>query len=79
MKAVVPTEIPPLPKGATETWRRSLRAGSVFHAHVLGHPICRATVRLERNTSEAARTVGDLQYWGVCPRCYAKGQKDNKA
>jgi hypothetical protein len=68
-KAVVPSAMPGTPEGATG-WARSRRTGSMYHAHALGRAICGARVNLDRNESEAPRSIGDLQYWGVCPRCF---------
>lgn len=72
-KAIAPKEMPALPENAVE-WRRSLRRGSVYHAHVIGFPACGARIYLDRNKSEYPRGLGDMQYWGVCPRCYSKGK-----
>lgn len=47
-RAIAPCEIPPLPEGATD-WRRTLRRGSMFHAHVLGRPVCGSRVYLDRH------------------------------
>ena len=71
-KAIKPEQIPTLPEGASG-WRRSPRRGSVFHAHSLGTPICGAGVYLDRNESLPMTDLGVAQYWGVCPRCFAKG------
>lgn len=71
-RAIAPRE---LPRGAAR-WRRSLRVGSMFHAHVLGRPVCGANVNLSRHASRAADNLGDMQYWGLCPRCFAKAQRD---
>lgn len=73
-RAVAPSEMPDIPKAA-QGWRRSNRQGSMFHAHALGNPICGARVRLDRNVSRAADNLGDMQYWGVCPRCLRKARK----
>lgn len=72
-KAISPSAMPSLPDGAV-AWGRKLRQGSMFHAHALGHPICWSAVYLERFKQEAPRDLGDMQYWGVCPRCYAKSR-----
>lgn len=72
-RAIAPREFPALPPKA-QGWRRSNRQGSMFHAHSLGLPICGAHVNLDRNTSRAPDNLGDLQYYGVCPRCYAKAR-----
>ena len=70
-QAIRPKEVPPLPEG-TVAWARSTRRrGGMYHAHVIGVTACRS-VYLDRFHSEEARGIGDLQYWGVCPRCYAK-------
>lgn len=78
MRAIAPKEIPPLPNGAT-AWARSLRRGSVFHAHALGLPVCNSKVYLDRNRSEAPRDLADMQYWGVCPRCYRLAMREPRA
>lgn len=70
-RAIAPKEFPALPAKA-QGWRRSNRQGSMFHAHSLGLPICGAHVNLDRNTSRAPDNLHDMQYYGVCPRCYAK-------
>lgn len=75
MRAINPKEMPKLPQGAQGWARSTKRAGSVFHAHSLGYPLCRSGIILERNASEHPQHLGDMQYWGVCPRCYAKSQK----
>lgn len=72
-KAIAPLEIPTLPEGMIE-WRRSSRRGSMFHAHTLGFTAC-GTIRLDHLKSEPPKGLGDMQYWGVCPRCFAKGRK----
>lgn len=72
-KAICPNVIPDLPDGTTE-WRRSLRRGSMFHAHVMGHAAC-GSIYLDRHKSETADGLGDMQYWGVCPRCMAKAKR----
>lgn len=75
-RAIKPDAMPPLPAGMVE-WRRSSRRGSVFHAHAIGLAAC-GRIRLDRFRSEGPRDLGDLQYWGVCPRCYAKAMKDSQ-
>ncbi len=73
-RAIAPTEFPPLPEGATQ-WRMSARRGSVFHAiDALGASVC-GSIRLERHKSILAHNLGDMQYWGCCPRCHAKAVK----
>lgn len=70
-KAISPQEMPPIPEEFTR-WRRSLRQGSVFHlTDYVGIAACRA-MALDRHKSEGPRHLGDMQYWGVCPRCYRK-------
>ena len=69
-RAIAPKERPPLPEGMQE-WARSSRRGAMFHAHALGITACRRLV-LDRHKSEPAKDLGDMQYWGVCPRCFAK-------
>ena len=76
-RAIAPDSVPPLPKGAAG-WRRSLRRGSVFHAHLLGFTACNS-IYLDRHNSEEPANLAAMQYWGVCPRCYAKGQKDSQS
>ena len=70
-RAIAPAAIPPVPDAA-QGWRRSLRKGAMFHAHSLGTPICGARLYLERNASRAPEGLADMQYWGVCPRCFRK-------
>lgn len=70
-KAIAPSKMPEVPAEAMG-WRRSPRRGSIYHAHVMGHPICGSKVYLDRNASLEARNLGDMQYWGVCPHCLAK-------
>ena len=72
-KAIAPKEMPELPEG-TVGWRRSSRRGSMFHAHVSGFTACRS-IYLDRDKSIAADSLGDMQFWGVCPRCLAKAAK----
>lgn len=72
-KAVLVSEMPSLPREATE-WRRSLRLGSMFHAHVNGFPVCGAQLYLDRHKSEKVRDLGHMQWWGVCPRCLVKSK-----
>lgn len=70
-RAIVPKEVPPLPDRAI-AWRRSKRRGSMFHAiDALGVSVC-GTISLDRNDSEAVSGLGDMQYWGCCPRCHRK-------
>ena len=70
-KAIAPKEMPALPDGMTSWSRSTRRAGGMYHAHVIGFTAC-GTIRLDRFKSEEARDLGDMQYWGVCPRCMAK-------
>jgi hypothetical protein len=70
-RAIVPAEMPALPEGMTGWARSTRRAGGMFHAHVIGETAC-GSLRLDRHQSEAANSLGDMQYWGVCPRCIAK-------
>lgn len=70
-KAVCPGATPDVPDGATG-WRRNNRAGAMYHAHLMGHPICGSRVYFDRHKSSEPRDLGDFQYWGVCPRCYNK-------
>lgn len=72
-RAVCPRELPALPEG-TVAWARSTRRkGGMYHAHVLGVAAC-GTVLLDRHKSEQPNSLGDFQYWGVCPRCLAKAK-----
>jgi hypothetical protein len=73
MRAINLKEIPPVPEGAMG-WRRSLRRGSIYHAHSMGHPICGSSVYLDRNKSEELESLGDMHYWGVCSRCFNKSK-----
>lgn len=70
-KAIAPKEIPTLPNGMVQWARSTRRVGGMFHAHVIGQTACNS-IHLDRFHSEEARDVGDMQYWGVCPRCYKK-------
>ena len=71
MKAIAPTTVPPLPDGAND-WRRSARVGSMYHAQAYGRAVCGSHALQNRHKTETFKTIGDLQFWGVCPRCYAK-------
>ena len=71
-KAIAPTEMPPVPKGMMG-WRRSLRRGSMFHLHAMGDTAC-GSLHLDRNNSESPRHLGDMKFWGRCPRCMKKAQ-----
>jgi len=71
-KAIVPTEMPKVPDNMTG-WRRSLRRGSVYHLHSMGEAGC-GSIYLDRHKSESARQLGDMQFWGVCPRCFKRSQ-----
>jgi len=70
-KAIVPAEFPALPEGANSWARSTKRRGGMFHAHAFGMTACRS-VLLDRHQSRQADSLGDLQYFGVCPRCMAK-------
>lgn len=71
-KAVVPQEFPPVPEEAS-AWLRKLRAGSVYHLHSgCGTSICGSAALRDRHKTEQARHLGDMQYWGCCPRCFKK-------
>ena len=70
-KAIAPKKIPELPEGRTAWARSTKRAGVMFHAHSAGFTACNSVV-LDRHQSETASGLGDMQYWGVCPRCLAK-------
>ena len=74
-KAIAPAEMPGLPDGMV-AWGRSTRRGPVgmYHAHVLGFTAC-GGVRLDRFHSSEPRSLGDMQYYGACPRCMAKVPK----
>lgn len=73
-RAVVPTTYPPLPEGASYWSRSTRRVGSVFHAHAFGLTVCRSLL-LSRHQSVDARNLGDMQYYGVCPRCFKLASK----
>lgn len=73
-KAVAPSEIPALPAGCTGWARSTKRIGGMFHAHVLGITAC-GSIHLDRYTSKEVSNLGEMQYWGVCPRCLAKAEK----
>jgi hypothetical protein len=73
-KAIAPTEMPPLPEGMIAWGRSTRRAGGMYHAHVIGFTACHS-IRLDRFHSSEPRHLGDMKYWGVCPRCYAKAMK----
>jgi hypothetical protein len=75
MRAINPKEMPPLPDGANHWSRSTKRSGGMYHAHTIGFPVCGAKVVLERHHSKGADSVGDMRWWGVCPRCYAKAMK----
>lgn len=73
-RALAPATMPPL--GRATEWRRSNRRGSMYHAHVgLGRVLCDALV-LDRHRSRATDNLGDLQFWGVCPRCARKAETE---
>lgn len=76
-KAIAPKEFPPLPEGSNAWARSTRRVGGMYHAHVFGFTACNS-VRLDRHHSEEARDLGDMQYWGVCPRCYAKAMNGTR-
>jgi hypothetical protein len=69
-RAVSPKEFPALPDGMN-AWARSIRVGSVYHAHTMGITACRS-IYLDRHKSMATDNLADMQFWGVCPRCFAK-------
>lgn len=71
-KAIAPKEMPDLPEGMIEWARSTRRPGGMFHAHVIGQTAC-GSITLDR-FSEAANGLADMQYWGVCPRCFRKSQ-----
>lgn len=68
MRAVNPKEMPKLPEGASAWARSTKRSGGMFHAHAIGFAVC-GSLRLDRHHSAPADTLGDMQYWGVCPKC----------
>lgn len=70
-KAIAPATFPELPEGSIAWARSTKRAGGVYHAHSYGFTAC-GSVRLDRHDSSTANGLGDLQYWGVCPRCLRK-------
>ena len=72
-KAIVPTEMPSLPDGMTG-WIRSTKGhGGMYHAHTIGWSAC-GRIQIDRHHKEDARHLGDMTYWGVCPRCLAKAK-----
>jgi hypothetical protein len=74
-RALAPAEIPVLPDG--QEWRRSLRMGAMYHIHVaLGSVLCGGII-LDRNNSRAANSLGDFQFWGACPRCMGRLNRDH--
>ena len=75
-RAFVPRSEPILPEGMTGWARSTKRVGSMYHAHALGLTACRSIV-LDRHQSEEPQGLGDMQYWGLCPRCVAKGLREN--
>lgn len=68
--AIAPTELPGLPENAIGWARSTKRAGGMYHAHSLGFPVCSSKIVLDRLASEGMNSLGDAQYWGVCPKCY---------
>lgn len=70
-RAIVPKTLPGLPEGAISWARSTRRAGGMYHAHALGFTAC-GSIILDRFHSEEARDLGDMVYWGLCPRCFAK-------
>jgi hypothetical protein len=70
MRAIAPKEMPNLPAKATGWARSTKRAGSVFHAHALGRPVCGARFVIDRHQAELPDGLGSFRYHGVCPRCY---------
>lgn len=70
-KCTAPKEIPALPEGMIAWARSTRRVGGMYHAHALGLTACNSLV-LDRHQSEEPRSLGDFQYWGVCPRCLKK-------
>ena len=73
-KSIAPKEMPTLPEGMTSWARSTKRAGGMFHAHSLGFTACDSIV-LDRHFSETADNLSSMQYWGICPRCFAKANK----
>lgn len=70
MRAIAPKVMIDVPAGVTG-WRRSTkRAGTMFHAHKLGFPVCNARLRFDRHDSVASKGIDDFRYFGVCPNCY---------
>lgn len=77
-RAISPRAIPETPEGATQ-WRRSLWRGSMFHAiDALGYSVC-GSINLDHNGSHPFDNLGDMQYWGCCPRCMAKAPAKSEA
>lgn len=61
---------PDAPSAHGAAWARSTRrAGTMYHAHVLGSTAC-GSIRLDRHDSIEADSLFAMQYFGVCPRCY---------
>ena len=75
-RAVAPPEMPATPDDYSG-WRRSRRAGSVYHLHAHGRLACRRSV-FDRNGSETLASLGDAQYWGLCPRCLKISERPSK-
>lgn len=73
-KAIAPKEMPKLPDGMVGWARSTRRVGGMFHAHVIGLSACRS-IRLDRFKSKSPDGLHDMQYWGVCPKCYALSLK----
>lgn len=73
MRAIAPKEIPNLPDNAIAWARSTKRADSMFHAHAIGFPTCKARFYLDRFACVEPKGLGDFQYHGVCPRCYRLG------
>jgi hypothetical protein len=70
-RAISPLTMPQL--GDASEWRRPRRHGAMYHAHTaLGFTLCKPHPWLDRHNSETTDNLGDLQYWGCCPRCYKK-------
>lgn len=71
-QAINPKTMPTLPEGAAG-WIRSSREGSMYHAHDwLGMSIC-GRIGFDKYRSHRTQNLGDMQFWGVCPRCFKKG------
>jgi hypothetical protein len=72
-KAILPQKLPKLPANCNGWARSTRRAGGMFHAHCIGITACR-TITIDRFRCEEPKSLGDMQYWGVCPKCFKIGK-----